>query len=81
MALMSQLFSELPELFAIVEELQHYSRQMAIQVDTMDTDGIPLPRNADYPIIALTAAALEQTLETLPTISHNFMILMMKKHR
>ena len=37
MDLMNQLFIELPDLFAIIDELHHYSQQLVIPVDTILT--------------------------------------------
>ena len=79
---MTQLFTELPDLFAIVNELHHYSEQIVIPVDTISAEyDISLSRSATYPTITLITAALELILGALPSISYSFMIMMMKKHR
>ena len=82
MDLMPQLFPEFPELFAIVDELHHYSKQMVIQVGSiLDAGDITMPSSSNYPTIALITTALEWILDALPSISHSFMIMMMEKHR
>ena len=82
MSPMTNLFTELPDLFAIVEELQHYSNQIAIPVNTISSEfDLSLPTNPTYPIITLTNAAINMILSAFPSISQSFMIMMMKKHR
>ena len=77
-----QLFTELPDLFAIVNKLHHYSEQIVIPVDTVSAEcDISLSKSTTYPTINLITAALELILGALPSISYSFMIMMMKKHR
>ena len=79
---MPQLFTDLPNLFAILNELQHYSNQIVIPVDTISAEcSISLPKGANYPIVTLITAALDLILGALPSLSSSFMIMMMKKHR
>ena len=82
MELMNQLFIEFPNLFAIIDELHHYSKQSVIPVDMILTEGgIPLARSTPYPTITLINTALNMVLDLLPSISYSFMIMMMEKHR
>ena len=79
---MPQLFTDLPNLFAILNELQHYSNQIVIPVDTISAEcSISLPKGANYPVVTLITATLDLILGALPSLSSSFMIMMMKKHR
>ena len=77
---MTQLFTELRDLFAIVNELHHYSEQIVIPVDTISAEyDISLSRSATYTTITLITAALELILGALPSISYSFMIMIMNE--
>ena len=46
MDLINHLFIEFPDLFAIIDELHHYSKQSVIPLDTILTEGgFPLARS------------------------------------
>ena len=81
MGKMSFLFNEYPQIFAIVEELSHYSAQVVIPTNTILDNFSFTPIETNYPSLSIMTEVLDQILSILETLSPNFLFMMLKKHR
>ena len=82
MELMTFLFIEYPQIFAIIEELSHYSGLVVIPDNIITVNLIPFSYIAtNYPSISTMNEVLTLILPILQTLSANFLLMMMKKHR
>lgn len=79
---MTFLFIEYPQIFAVIEELSHYSDLVVIPDNIITVNLIPFPYIAtNYPSISAMNEVLTLILPILQTLSANFLLMMMKKHR
>ena len=82
MELMTFLFIEYPQIFAIIEEFSHYSDLVVIPDNIITVNLIPFSYIAtNYPSISAMNEVLTLILPILQTLSANFLLMMMKKHR
>ena len=82
MELMTFLFIEYPQIFAVIEELSHYSDLVVIPDNIITVNLIPFSYIAtNYPSISAMNEVLTLILPILQTLSANFLLMMMKKHR
>ena len=82
MNVMQSLFTYLPEMFNILEELNSYIDRVVIPVGLGVQDFISFQNNdPTFPMITLTNLAINLITDALPFLSQSFLIRMMEKHR
>ena len=82
MNIMESLFSTIPEIFDILEELKSYTGQLVIPVSPGVQEYVSFQsKDFTFPMITLTNMAINLITDTLPSLSHSFLIRMMEKHR
>ena len=79
---MESLFTHMPEIYNILEELSSYVGRVVIPVGPGVQDFVSLQsKDPTFPMIALTSLAFNLITDALPFLSQSFLIRMMEKHR
>ena len=79
---MESLFIALPEVFNLLEELTSYIGQVVIPVGLGVHEFVHFQsKDSMIPMNILSSLAINLITDALPSLSHSFLISMMKKHR
>ena len=79
---MNHLFTEYPKIFAILEELNHYTGLVVIPTNIIPFKFRSFPDiDTTYPSISIMNVVLSLISPILQTLSADFLLMMMKNHR